>query len=889
MRKLRALVQRFGGLFNRQRKDRELDEEIESHLHMHIEDNLRLGMTPEEARRQALIKLGGVESSKEAYRDQRGLPVLETLWQDIRCGARMLRKNPGFTAVAVLTLALGIGANTAIFGMVNELFLRPMRVKDAKELLGIVLVDRSGDPATQGIPYPIYRDYQEQNRVFSELLAYAMVSSPMQIGENSRLLSVQLASANYFATLGVVPAKGRTLFAEDDQSPGQSPVAVISHAFWQSQFQADPEVVGRTFVLRPSYVQPLTCTIVGVATAGFTGLDELPADIWLPAVMEEHFRRAMSVRFRMVGRLAPNISGEQATMGLDILTRNIAEKYGGVPLPKYEHEGIFRSDSRTELRHAALGSWGAFKPRVVVKRATILALAVVGLVLLIACANVSNLLLARAIKRRKEIAIRLSLGARRWQLLRQMLTESMLLSLLGGMAGIFLAHLINQALFAFKPANLDLVVQTAVDHRVVAFTLVLSILAGLTFGTMPAWQATACDLNSVLKNETSLFSNYRRFQLRDVLVAAQIALCLLLLIGAGLCGRSFAGLLAVNPGFNTGDIIVVPLQVKNHTKDTVGPFYLELAQRLTALPGIRSASYTDSFPMLGGGETSIPVAQIEGYTPQKDEFIIVEYAEVGPNYFETLGIPISQAPDRVLQQRGRLVWINESFARRYWPGQAPVGKSVGPYVINGVVKDSQIRNLTEKPGPYLYAQDTQPQDTSLVLLVRTSGDAHTMMRAVRQEILRGNRDFDLTRMQTMHQVLARSLRHQQFLVALLGGLALTATILAALGIYGVMSYTVSQRTQEIGIRMALGAQRSNMVALVLKHGMLLSMVGTVFGLLAAVATTRVLASVLHGISPTDLPTFMSIALLLGIVALIACWLPARRAAKVDPMVALRYE
>jgi predicted permease len=371
-------------------------------------------------------------------------------------------------------------------------------------------------------------------------------------------------------------------------------VAVISHAFWQNQFQADPAVIGKTFVMRPSYVQPLICTVVGVVPADFEGLDERSPDVWLPAVMEEHFRKAMSVSFRMVGRLAPDITSEQATMGLDILTRNIAEKYGGAPLPNYEHEGIFRSDSKTELRHAALGSWGAFKPRVVVRRATILALAVVGLVLLIACANVSHLLLARAIKRRKEIAIRLSLGASRWQLLRQMLTESMLLSLMGGMAGILIAHLINQALFAFKPSNLDLVVQTSVDHRVVAFTLVVSILAGLIFGTMPAWQATACDLNSVLKNETSSSSKHRRFQLRDAWLRDRCA-CLLLLIGAGLCGRSFAGLLAVNPGFNARDIIVMPLQVKDHTEAMVGPFYQELAQRLAALPGIGRLATRTSF------------------------------------------------------------------------------------------------------------------------------------------------------------------------------------------------------------------------------------------------------------------------------------------------------
>jgi predicted permease len=807
---------------------------------------------------------------------------------DLRFAVRQLLKNPGFAVIAVLTLALGIGANTAIFGMINEQFLRPMRVKDPEELLGIVLIDRSGDYANQRIPYPIYRDYQEQNRVFSELLAYAPIFSPVQINENLRNVTVHLASANYFSALGVVPVKGRTFLPEDDQSPGRPLVAVISHAFWQNHFQADPAVVGTTFTVRPNYVEPMTCTIIGVAPPDFTGLDEKVPDLWLPAVLAEHFRKMLSVSFKLVGRVSPDVTREQARVALDLATHNIAIKHGGVPLPGYRSEGIFRSDLRTELRHAALGSWGAFKPRQVVKRATILALAIVGLVLLIACANVSNLLLARAVKRRKEIAIRLSLGATRWQLLRQTLTESMLLSLTGGVAGLLVANWINKALVAFKPANLDLVVQTALDHRVIGFTLLVSILAGLIFGTAPAWQATRCDLNPVLKNDAPSFGKHHRVQLRDVLVAGQMALCLLLLIGAGLCGRSFMGLLAENPGFSTRDVMVVPLHIKGYTDKSVGPFYQDLAQRLTALPGVRSASYTHFFPMLGGSQ-SLSVEEIEGYTAQKDEFITVDLSQVGPNYFETLGIPISQPADTVPQGDVAVVWVNESFARRYLPGQAPVGKRVGRVGINGVVRDSQVRNLTEKPRPHLYFQTAQPHFTSLVLMVRTSGDARTMMSAVRQELLRSNRDFDLTRMQTMRQVLARSLHQQQFLVAVLGGLALTATLLAALGIYGVMSYSVSQRTREIGIRMAIGAQRGNVLALVLRHGMLLTMAGTALGVLAAVATTRVLASVLYGVSPTDLPTFIVIVLVLAAVAFVACWLPARRASRVNPIEALRYE
>jgi predicted permease len=369
----------------------------------------------------------------------------------------------------------------------------------------------------------------------------------------------------------------------------------------------------------------------------------------------------------------------------------------------------------------------------------------------------------------------------------------------------------------------------------------------------------------------------------------QIAVCLLLLIGAGLCGRSFAELLTLNPGFNTRSLIVVPLQAKGLSEESAGRFYQDLAQRVEALPGVRSVSYTRFSPLLDSGGASFPAKRIDGYTPQKDEFINVQFAEVGPDYFETMGIPIIQAPEADWPENATLCWVNESFAKRYWPGQAPLGKRVGPYMVNGVVKDSQIRNLTEQPGPFLYSQTKQIRATSVTLVVRTEGDAKTAMSSVRHEILKSNPDLDLTRMQTMREALARSLGKERFLLAVLGGFALTATLLAGLGIYGVMWHSVTQRTREIGIRMAVGAQRRNVLALVLKQGVLLTAIGTVFGLLGALAATRVLASVLYGVSPTDVATFMLVSFLLGGVAFIACLLPARRAARVDPMEALRYE
>jgi predicted permease len=807
---------------------------------------------------------------------------------DLKFAWRQLTKSPGFTLVAVLTLALGIGANTAIFNLINEFVLRPLAVKDPGALYALVLTDRTGDFADQRIPYPICQDYREQNQVFSDLLAYANVVGPTQVGGQTRFAAAQLVSANFFATLGIAPVLGRTFAPEENQGGVEARAVVLSYACWQSWFNGDPAVIGRVLTLRPNYTEPLICTIIGVAPAGFSGLDPQPAQLWAPARLEKSFKNSQPVNFRLVGRLARGTSVAQAGAALDSVAHNIADKYKGAVLPGYENEGVFRSDLKTQLRHAALGNWGAFRSYQVLRRATALGLGVAGFVLLIACANISNLLLARAEKRRREIAIRVALGAKRRQIVRQLLTESLLLSTLGGSAGMLFAVGLNHWLVALKPPEVELLTTATVDHRVASFTLLVALLAGFVFGTIPAWQAAKSDVNSMLKGDSAASEQTRGWRLRDLLAAGQIALSLVLLIGAGLCLRSFAGLQSSNPGFNVRDLVLVPLEFKNERPASIVPAYEELAQHLESRPGIRRVTYTTVQPMLGGG-LSMPVQQIEGYTPQKDEFVVVEFTEVGPRYFETMGIPVVQTASQPLTPSNSVVWVNESFARRYWPGLAPLGKRVGPWVVQGLVKDSQIKNLTDRPGPYLYVQRLLPSASALTLVIQTDKDARGALGSLRSELARLNGDLDLSRLQSMQQIVRGTLVRERFMLLLLGGFAVSATVLAALGIYGVMSYLVTQRTRDLGIRIALGAQSWSVLGLVLGRGMRLTLVGVIVGLLVALATTRLLSSVLYGISPTDPLTLAVISLLLTTIALLACWIPARRASKIDPLEALRCE
>lgn len=810
---------------------------------------------------------------------------------DVRFAIRQLLKNPGFTAVAVLTLALGIGANTAIFGVMNELLLRPLPVKEPETLLGIVLTDRrGGDFANQSIPYPIVQDYRDQiGGVLGEFAAYARTFAPVDVRGSPQFAMIELATASYFPALGGAPELGRFFDESDDHLASQGAVAVLSHGAWQSWFGGDPEVLGKMVSLRPLYVDPVHCTIIGVVPEGFAGIERPSPQIWLPAVMEKSFKDAAQVNFRMMGRLADGVGQRRAESALDVVAASVAAKHGGRPIPDYGNEGIFRSDLRTELRYAALGSWGAFRPHAPLRQARLLAFGVAGLVLLIACANIANLLLARAERRRKETAIRISLGASRSRVLRSALIESLMLCLLGGCAAIFLSLALNRILVALKPPEVELLVRMQLDARVAGFCLVVAVLSGLCFGLVPAWRASREKPNLALKGLSNSQSP-GGFPLRDGFAAAQIALSLVLLIGAGLCLRSFAALVTSNPGFSADNLLVARLDFQNVSESGGPAHYRALDERLTAVPGVESVSWSRVSPLMpAGGSISAPVDRIEGYETKPDEFLSVDFTDVAPGYFQTLGIPFVTPPDRPIAGAGSRVWVNEAFVRRYWPGLNPIGKRVGSWTVQGVVKDARVKHLWEPPMPYLYRQVTEPDARSGVFFIRTAGDPGAVLNQVRAVLRTIDPDLDLSRLTTMRDALGETLGSQKFMVVLLGLFAGCAMLLAMIGIYGVISYLVNQRTREIGIRMALGARRRQILFSVLRRGAVLTAYGTLAGLVGSWAVTRFLGSVLFGVSPTDLATFMSVTCGLVLAATIACLAPARRASQVDPMVALRSE
>ncbi|HEX5708964.1 MAG TPA: ABC transporter permease [Pyrinomonadaceae bacterium] len=909
VRRLRGLVVRLFGSFGRERLERELAEELESHLQMHIEDNLRAGMTPEEARRDALIRLGGVEPTKERYRRQRGLPMLETFLQDLRYGARMLARKPGFTAVAVLTLALGIGANTAVFSLVNATLLRRLPVNDPEALVYVY----SGQPNSlySTASYPDYAELRDRSEVFAGLAARGGITASLGGDDQTELAVGQIVSGNFFDVLGVRAALGRTITTADDQTPGAHPVAVISHGLWQRRFGGDASVVGREIS-----VNGHSFTIVGVLPAEFRSLEQgRTDDLYVPMMMQAVARPPrggysgemnpdlLQVRGNrwlwLIGRLKPGVTKEQAAAALAPVTQQQAELYPDTNRGRVST--LTRVvDGDPQERGSLLSVAG-------------LLASVVGIVLLIACANVANLLLVRASARRKEIAVRLALGAGRGRLIRQLLTESLLLSTLGGVAGLALGWWAVDLLRAAPPPPglLPVSLDFTLDWRVLVFTLGLSVLTGLVFGLAPALQASRPDLIPTLKNDSSAHDQkHRRLNLRNALVVTQVALSLILLVGAGLFLRSLWRAQAIETGFDESRLLAAQLNINllRYTRVQGREFYRQAVERVEGLPGVESATVARIVPLSGG--SSVRGLIIEGRGGADDfrsenaggggaGLDTLSVSVVGPKYFQTVGVNLLKGRgfgETDKEESPPVVIVNETFAARHFGGEDVLGKRLsvngpnGPWrEIVGVARDSKYVTLGEAPTPYAYLPLAQNHETGMTLLVRTKNEPADLAPAVRQAVESLDRNLPVTNVRPMTEMIGNSLYAARMGAALVGVFGLLALVLAGVGLYGVMSYAVSQRSREIGIRMALGAQGRDVLRLVLGEGMMLAALGAVLGLAGAAAASRLLGSFLYGISTTDAAAFVVSALVLSLVALVANLIPARRATRVDPMVALRYE
>jgi predicted permease len=815
---------------------------------------------------------------------------MNTLWQDLRYGARMLLKHKGFTLVAVLSLALGLGANTAIFSLINTLLLRPLPIQQPEQLVALNNVGENR--MFSNFSYLNYQDLRDRNEVFSDLIGYRI--TPLSLshdGVNERQWGYEV-SGNYFAVLGVRPALGRFISAADDRTPGAHPVVVISHKYWQRSFGGAPEVAGKEVI-----VNGRRYTIIGVAPQGFLGTEiASAAEFWFPLAMQAQIevgsnwldKRGAEILF-VQGRLKPGVSAAQAQTAINLIAAQLEREYPDDNTGKritLSPPGLFGNSMRGNM----LGFVG-------------LLMAVVGLVLLLACINLANLLLARAADRRREIAVRLALGASRFRLVRQLLTESLLLACGGGLLGLLPALWLVDLLKAFKlPPNVPVVFAIQVDYRVYLFTFLLSLATGVLFGLLPAWQATKTDLVSALKDEGAFSSQWRAartISMKSGLIVLQVALSLILLVGGGLMVRALQQANTLKLGFEPQHAaeLSFDLRLQGYESAQRKEFQKRLWERVRNLPGVQAAGLADLLPVdLHFSRTAV---YLEGRLPERNARVpSAMYNLAGPGYFQAMGTRLLQGREFTAQddeQALQVAIINESFARRFFPGENPLGKqfSLGrpeaaKVQVIGVVEDGKYAGLNEDPKPYVSRPLWQSQVGSTSVVVRTAGDLPALIAAVRREVQQLDPQIPVAT-STLVEKLSLPLLPARIVASVLGGFGLLALALAAIGIYGVMSYAVAQRTREIGVRMALGAEAIDVVKLIVRQGMTLALAGLAIGLAGALAATRLMASVLYGVSATDTTTFVVVPLLLALVVLIACYLPARRAAKVDPIIALRCE
>jgi predicted permease len=823
---------------------------------------------------------------------------MNILWQDLRYGARMLLKNPGFTLIAVVTLALGIGANTAIFSVVDKLLVRSLAVKEPGRLVLINSVSVNPHFVSNAFSYPNFSDYRAQNRVFSDLLAFTTTQLELKTNDRIERVSGEYVSGNYFDALGVGAARGRTFLPEEDRAPGTQPVVVVSDGFWRRRFGADPNLIGRTITLND-----VPLTVIGVAPPSFNGMRlEKPTEVWVPVLMHTQLAQSKFIENRkdgfllLMGRIKNGISPAQAEAGLDALAQQVKE--ANTPQGVIT-KGLPFSERRIKFEP---GGRGISVLRKRFSSPLKLLMAVVGLVLLIACANVAGLSLARGVARRKEMAIRLALGAGRLRVARQLLTESLLLACAGGAAGLLLAPWLVTLLV--KTQSRLGVAQTlfgeTIDLRALAFTALSTLLAGIIFGVTPAWKGARADLLPALKEEGGVSDwHERRFGFRSLLVVAQLALAIVVLTGAGLCVKSLRNLLALDPGYQTESVLVAPLDLdgKKYDEARGSALQRQFLERLSALPGVEAVSYGLVMPLSGSIFTSSLI--VEGRQPLPDEQMAFDANIVGPRYHEAMGIGMVAGRGFTEQDRAGapgVVIINETMARRFFPGENPLGKVLRlgrgnpPLEIVGVARDIKHHDLTEASIPHFDLPALQRNyDGYTNFVARVKGRATDLIPSARSEMLALDPTLRVDGVTSIFEQLGQSLSALRLASTLIGVFGLVALLLAGIGLYGVMAWTVSRRTREIGVRMALGAQAGDALRLILKQGTLLVGIGVAAGLVAALLATRLVESLLYGVSRNDPATFAVVVALLAFTALLACYVPARRATKVDPMVALRTE
>jgi len=813
---------------------------------------------------------------------------IEDIGRHLKLALRVFRKQPGFAFAVTILLALGVGSVTAVFGIMNELMFKPRFAIHPEQLYAISAIDDRGKNSPFHVSPPYLEEYLHLNDPSYRIFGFALLQPKLQWGEQVERTKVELVSGNYFGLLGIRPVAGRFLDQQDDRERGGGRVAVISDRLWHRRFNSTSETVGQNIEINGQKI-----TIVGIAPLGFHGLDTWDSDIWLPASAEPLLKEFTI--YKMALRKARGSSLPAVKAKLSAATREIVRKYNSKPPPGYENYGTINQSASLVLLSAARGRLSPFANHPEIWTSFWLYVAIVGAVLVIACANIGNLMLVRTLQREREIAIRVALGASWRVLLKHSFAEGFVFATLGAGFGMILSVWLNRILLSWSPPETRFMAEMSIDLRVLGFALLLSTVAALTFGLAPALYALRERLFDSLRVQSGAATGpHSHALLQRSFVACQIAICVVLLTGAGLCFRSFNRLAAVRPGFQTENILFLGLDLEaaGYQKEVASVHVGEIVERLRSLPNTEMISFAKSLA-LNGQKSFFGVYNLDGYEKRPGEqSIMVPRSQVGPNYFSAMGIPLLSGNELVGQgglPGKQVIVVNESFVQRYWPKLNPIGRQIFGFEVIGVARDSRNYNLWEPAEPHLYFQSVNPASLNPSFIIRTSRNPMHLVPGLRAAVNSYNSNIKITEIITVDDLMRRSLADRRFALQLLGCLGAIAMLLSAVGTYGLMSYLVSRRAQEIGVRMALGAGKRDILLLVMRYGAVLGLTGIGLGLIGAVAATRLMTQWLYEVNVFDATTLTITCILMFVTATLASFLPARRAANVDPMNALRSE